>query len=329
MIRALLLLLVTLGALIAAPAQAQTATAEWSSLGVAANTAAPNNSTIAASDGTSVSISYAMAANGSGTVVPNVGNSYVAYYTASVGGVSPSLLLNMDNSSYDNNDKLTLEVTLGRIVADLTFTIADVDRENSNNRDAVEVWYDNGDGTFRNAALTTGFWTVGSNVARLSDTVVNGWRGNNTVANTATTGNVAFDFGTTMVKRIRIVYFSYTGSGNPTAQSVALSRLQFDTPNADLSLANAMITTSPVNGGSATFRLTVTSATISTLTATGVQVRDILPAGFTYVSASGTGSYVASTGIWSVGSLAPGASASIDLLGTVNASSGATITNTA
>jgi uncharacterized repeat protein (TIGR01451 family) len=328
MIRGLLLLLVSLTALMAAPARAQTATAEWSSLGVAANTAATNPGTITASDGTSVAISYSAAINGAGTAAPSIGNSYVTYYTTSVGGAAPSLLLNMDNTSYDNLDKITLNVTLGRSVSNLAFTIADIDRDNTTNRDSVEVSYDTGDGIFRNAADIS-VWAVASSVDRRNDTVVNGWRGTGTSANTATTGNVAFNFGTTTVKRIRIVYFSYTGSGNPAAQSIALSKLQFAAPNADLSLSKSMITNNPVNGGSATFRLTVTSAAASSTTASGVQVRDILPTGFTFVSATGTGSYVPATGVWSAGSLAPGASASIDLIGTVNASSGVTLSNNA
>ena len=64
MIRALLLLLAAFGALIAAPAQSQTATAEWSSLGVAANTPATSPGTITASDGTSVAIAYSASING-------------------------------------------------------------------------------------------------------------------------------------------------------------------------------------------------------------------------------------------------------------------------
>ena len=328
MIRALVLLLLALCALAAAPVHAQTATAEWSGLGVAANAAASNPGTVTASDGTSVAIAYSVAVNGAGTVAPSVGGAYVSYYTTSVGGLTPSLLLNMDNTTYDDLDKVTLDITLGRTVAGLTFTIADIDRDS--NRDAVEVLYDNGDGTFRNAADTTTFWTLGgTNVARRSDTVVNGWRGVGAAANTATTANVAFNFGTTTVKRIRIRYFSYTGTGNPAEQFVALSRLQFAALRADLSLAKSLLTTSPVNGGSAVFRLTVTSAATSNQTATDIQVRDLLPTGFTYVSASGTGSYVSSTGIWSVASLAPGASASIDITGEVNASQGAVLTNTA
>jgi len=328
MIRALIGLLGAALVLLGAPVHAQTATADWSSLGVAANTAAPNPGTIAASDGTSVGIAYSAAISGAGSMVPSVGGSFVAFSNTSIGGVAPSLLLNLDNAAYDANDKVTLDITLGRTVSNLTFTLSDIDRDN--NRDTVEVLYDNGDGVFRNAADTTALWTLGgNNVARINNATANGWRGTGAAANSSGSANVAFNFGTTTVKRIRIRYFSYTGTGNPAAQSVALSRLQFAALQADLSLAKAMITTNPVNGGSATFRLTVTSAASSSSTATGVQVRDVLPAGFTYVSASGTGTYDAASGIWSAGSIAPGATAVINLTGTVNASAGAVLANTA
>ncbi|QDK32168.1 proprotein convertase, P [Sphingomonas sp. IC081] len=142
---------------------------------------------------------------------------------------------------------------------------------------------------------------------------------------------MAFDFGSQAVKRIRIVYSSATVSGtaNPNPQSIALSGLAFDAKGADLSLANAWLTSSPTAGSLATFRLTVSNAATSTDTATSVTVTDTLPDGFTYVSANGTGSFNAATGVWTVGSLAPGASVTIDITGTVNASAGATLTNTA
>lgn len=98
---------------------------------------------------------------------------------------------------------------------------------------------------------------------------------------------------------------------------------------ADLSLTKSLVGGAPVSGGSVTWRLTVTSAAVSTASATGVMVTDYLPAGFVYASASGTGSFNATTRIWSVGTVAPGQSVSIDITGTADASAGATITNTA
>ena len=96
---------------------------------------------------------------------------------------------------------------------------------------------------------------------------------------------------------------------------------------ADLSLNKTLLTSNPTSGSSATFRLTVTNAATSPQTATGIEVRDMLPTGFSFTGSNG--SYNSSTGIWSVGSLAPGASASIDITGTVNASAGGSFTNTA
>lgn len=96
---------------------------------------------------------------------------------------------------------------------------------------------------------------------------------------------------------------------------------------ADLSLTKAVSNASPASGTNINYTLTVNSAASSTLTATGVTVLDLMPAGVTFVSASGTGTYNSATGIWTVGSLAPNSSATITITVTVNATSGATITN--
>ena len=98
---------------------------------------------------------------------------------------------------------------------------------------------------------------------------------------------------------------------------------------ADLSLVKTALTPTPASGGFATFRLSVTNAATSPQTANSVIVRDILPAGFSFTSASGTGTYNAVTGDWSVGTIAPGQTRTIDITGTVAASPGAVITNVA
>lgn len=98
---------------------------------------------------------------------------------------------------------------------------------------------------------------------------------------------------------------------------------------ADLSLTKNVSNAAPVNGANINYTLSVTNAATSTLTATGIQVRDQLPLGVIFVSATGTGSYNSGTGVWSVGSLAPGASASITMTVNVTATQGATVTNSA
>lgn len=98
---------------------------------------------------------------------------------------------------------------------------------------------------------------------------------------------------------------------------------------ADLSLTKNLVGSIPVSGGAASWRLTVINASNSTVTASGIAVQDTLPAGFVFGSASGVGSYNPATGIWSVGSLAPGQSAALTLTGTISAPAGTVVTNTA
>jgi hypothetical protein len=57
--------------------------------------------------------------------------------------------------------------------------------------------------------------------------------------------------------------------------------------------------------------------------ATGTNVTDVLPAGYTFVSNSpSTGTYTSGTGVWSMGTLSNGASATLTITATVNATGG-------
>jgi uncharacterized repeat protein (TIGR01451 family) len=98
---------------------------------------------------------------------------------------------------------------------------------------------------------------------------------------------------------------------------------------ADLSLIKAVSNASPNNGATISYTLSVTNASGSPQTATGVTVDDVLPAGFTFASASGFGSYNSGTGVWTVGSIPAGTTRTMTITGTVNATSGATIVNSA
>ena len=76
---------------------------------------------------------------------------------------------------------------------------------------------------------------------------------------------------------------------------------------------------------------TITAANNGPDAATGVTVADILPAGVTYISNSPSQeTYDSGTRVWTVGDLANGASATLDITATVDAATGgSTITNTA
>ncbi len=326
--RKLAVLLALFGGLFlwASATQAQTETIDWATAGVPNLTGVPNPQTVTGSDRTTATVTYSSTVSGSGSFVPSYGN-FLSYFTGTIGSAAQPLLLNFDNSQYDPNDKVTTTFTLSQTVRNLNFTLTDID--NGAFADAIEVYYDNGSGAFVNAASTASFWTAGSAVTRTNNATVNGWRGTANVQTLSTNGDLQFNFGNTGVKRIRIVYFSYTGTGDPSGQFTGISDFTYSAPGADLSLTKSLVSAIPEQGGSAIYRLTLTNSSSSPETATGITVRDTFPAQFTFVSSSGSGTFNSTTGLWSVPSLAPGASVSIDIAGTISAASGTTVTNMA
>ncbi len=131
---------------------------------------------------------------------------------------------------------------------------------------------------------------------------------------------------------------AYTGTSKPiwgftgaTGGSSNLQKvcLQSVPPQADLSLTMSISSSSPTYGTNFTYTLAATSAASSNATATGVTVSDVLPAGVTFVSATGSGTYTSSTGVWSIGSLASGGSATLTITVTASGAVGANVINTA
>lgn len=98
---------------------------------------------------------------------------------------------------------------------------------------------------------------------------------------------------------------------------------------ADLSVSKTVSNATPASGTAISYTLQVTNAASSPNTATGVIVNDLLPAGVTFVSATGFGSYNDVSGDWSVGTIAPGQTRSLTINATVTATSGAIVTNSA
>ncbi|NUO76880.1 MAG: tandem-95 repeat protein, partial [Lysobacter sp.] len=82
-------------------------------------------------------------------------------------------------------------------------------------------------------------------------------------------------------------------------------------------MAKSVDNATPTVGTNVVFTLTVTNNGPSA--SAGVSVADLLPNGYTYVSDNGAGAYVSGTGVWTIGNLANGASASLQITATVNA----------
>ena len=86
----------------------------------------------------------------------------------------------------------------------------------------------------------------------------------------------------------------------------------------DLSLTKSVDNSTPIVGTNVVFTVTVNNDGPSDVT--GVEVTDILPNGYTYVSDNGSGAYVSGTGIWTVGNILNGNNTSLDITASVNAS---------
>ena len=95
---------------------------------------------------------------------------------------------------------------------------------------------------------------------------------------------------------------------------------------ADIGLTKTVSNPTPNQGSNVTFTVTATNHGPSA--ATGVVVGDLLPAGLSFVSAApSVGTYNSGTGVWTIGALANGSSATLQITATVTGTS--TVTNTA
>jgi uncharacterized repeat protein (TIGR01451 family) len=97
--------------------------------------------------------------------------------------------------------------------------------------------------------------------------------------------------------------------------------------SADIAITKTVDVPTPSVGTNVTY--TITARNNGPSNATGVQVTDLLPAGLTFVSATpsvGT-TYTQLTGLWNIGAIANGASATLSIVATVNVPT--SITNTA
>ena len=99
----------------------------------------------------------------------------------------------------------------------------------------------------------------------------------------------------------------------------------FTSSQADLSLSKTVNNASPNVGDDITFTITVQNAGPDT--ATNVTVADLLPPGLTFVSSSQPAAYNSGTGVWTIGSITPGATPTLNI--TANVATQVTTTNTA
>jgi uncharacterized repeat protein (TIGR01451 family) len=108
--------------------------------------------------------------------------------------------------------------------------------------------------------------------------------------------------------------------------NVVVAPLNIVAAAADIRVTKSVNDATPAVGTNVTF--TITARNLGPDDSTNVQVRDVVPAGLTFVSATPSqGTYTAGTGIWNIGNLANGVTVNLQITVTVNGTT--TVTNTA
>lgn len=215
--------------------------------------------------------------SGSATVTPQVADLHVTKQ--------------VDNSSPNVGDQVTFTITLTNAGAD---TATGVRVNDSLPAGLTFVSANPSQGTYNPG---TGLWDVGTL----------GTGGPATLTITATVTSASQGVNTATISHSD-QFDSNVGNNNASA---------IETPQqADLSLTKTTSDIPPNVPNQFTFTITVANAGPDT--ATGVQVTDTLPAGAGFVSATPSqGSYNSGTGVWTVGTVAAGASATLMITATI------------
>ncbi len=119
-------------------------------------------------------------------------------------------------------------------------------------------------------------------------------------------------------------FFSYPSCTLPACASATVILANVT----DLGLTKTVDHSASAIGSTINFTIVVSNAGPNA--ATNVVVNDLLPAGLTYVSDDGAGAYVSASGVWTVGALAAGSSATLHIAASINLNTnGMTIANSA
>ena len=163
----------------------------------------------------------------------------------------------------------------------------------------------------------SGVWTVGSidNAAHATLTITGTVQATGTITNTAEiTACDVFDPDSTPNNQV-------AAEDDQASSTIGVKQ-------ADLSLVETVDNPSPNVNDQVVFTVSV-SNTADSSTATNVRVEDLLPAGLTYASDDGGGSYASGTGVWIVGTLNAAATATLRITAQVTSASINGVTNTA
>lgn len=210
-----------------------------------------------------------------------------------------SLTKTVNNATPNKNENVTFTITVNNGGPNAGTNVAITDQLPAG---LTFVSSNPSQGTYSSA---TGIWTVGT---------VNS-AGTATLEIVATTTTIGAKINSAQVTAADQFDSDSTVNNNAPAEDDQASVTV--TPNsADLSLTKQVNNANPNANQNVVFSVTLTNS--GPQSATGVTVADQLPAGLTFVSSTPSGSttYNSGTGVWTVGTLASGASATLQITAT-------------
>lgn len=238
--------------------------------------------------------------DGQADIVGTVGQTNIVQDFANFTQADLSLAMSVDDATPDINQNVNFTVTLTNNGPDTATNVAVSDQLPSG------VNFVSSSGSQGSYSSATGIWTVG--------TVNSG-----SIATLQLTGRIQ-SAGT----RVNFAEVSSSGQFDPNStpgngnqpNENDQASVTLVTALIDLSLVKTAVPTTVIVGNNVTYTVALSNAGPDT--ATGVVVKDELPGGVAFVNATAIqGTYSVQTGLWTVGTVAPGSTFNLTLVGTV------------
>lgn len=178
-----------------------------------------------------------------------------------------------------NQIPIVIDFTHPGGVSDISFTLFDLDADAW--VDEVYVTATDGASTFNPSSVVDS--TSNDNVFDGTNTVT----GINNTSHTTDDGNATFTFNQTGITQVTILYRNAVAVTNPAIQRIYLHDVNFTYPESDLAIVKSHLGNFTENQTGA-YTLSVTNNASASTEIGPITVTDTLPAGLSFVSASGT-----------------------------------------
>jgi hypothetical protein len=286
----------------------------WENEGFAEGAAIPRN-LVVNSGGVQATLSYDTITDG-GTQVPAGGfPDFLSYFNQfTFAGENGIALIAYDNSFNDRDDRIIINLEFNQPVFNLDFDLLNFN-QTATVDDGVQVFFDDGVGPQQTLLNNPAFFTE-SGALIIPDNIpgVTGWEGNGDGGFGGTEANLNVNFGAQPVQNVVIeVYVGDDSANNPGGLFAGLGDIRWVDGGADLT---TQVTTSsfiPFTGSLVTNTVEITNT--GPQATSGVVIDIPLPAGL--ASDNSSGDYDEVAGLWTIGNLAVGQTAALNIISTV------------